>query len=90
VECYSGYTYAQEPRAFVFNNKRRVVTAVRKRWREPAGPCFEVLADDATIYVLAYNEATDHWDMIRCQGCNLALERHEIAPKNTNEEDGQR
>ena len=61
VECYSGHTYAQEPRAFVVDNERRMVTLVRKRWHEPAGPRFEVLADDAATYVLAYDEATDRW-----------------------------
>jgi len=61
VECYSGHTYAQEPRAFVFNGVKRVVTAVRRRWREPTGPYFEVVADDARVYVLAYDEALEEW-----------------------------
>lgn len=61
VECYSGHTYAQEPRAFWIDNQRRAVTLVRKRWREPAGPCFEVTADDAQTYMLAYDETTDRW-----------------------------
>jgi hypothetical protein len=61
VTCYSGNAYAQEPRAFDFNNERRTVTALRKRWREPSGPHFKVLADDGAIYVLAYDEAADDW-----------------------------
>lgn len=61
VECYSGHTYAQEPRAFWLEGRRRIVTRVRRRWREPRGPCFEVVADDARDYVLAYHEATDCW-----------------------------
>jgi hypothetical protein len=61
VECYSGHTYAQEPRTFRVANERRRVTAVRKRWREATGPCFDVLADDARVYVLSYNETTDRW-----------------------------
>lgn len=61
VECYSGHTYAQEPRAFVFDNERRTVTRVCKRWREPAGPRFKVLADDTATYVLAYDEAAGRW-----------------------------
>ena len=63
MECYSGHTYAQEPRAFTLDKQRRAVTAVRRRWREPAGPRFEVLADDAHVYVLAYNEASDQWQV---------------------------
>ena len=61
VECYSGHTYAQEPRAFSFGSARRTVMAIRKRWREPTGPCFRVLADDGAIYALAYDEAADQW-----------------------------
>jgi hypothetical protein len=61
VECYSGHTYAQEPRAFWLDNQRRSVTVVRGRWREPTGPCFDVLADDGHAYVLAYNDTTDCW-----------------------------
>jgi len=61
VECYSGHTFAQEPRFFVFNHQRRVVKEMRRLWREPTGPCFEVSADDHAIYVLCYQEATDHW-----------------------------
>jgi len=61
VDCYSGHTYAQEPRTFVFVSERRVVTRMCKRWREPAGPRFKVLADDGATYVLAYDEATDQW-----------------------------
>jgi hypothetical protein len=63
VECYSGHTYAQEPRAFFFGNERRVVVSIRRRWREPAGPHFEVLADDKATYMLAYEEALDRWSV---------------------------
>ena len=65
VECYSGHTYAQEPRAFCFDNERRVVISIRKRWRDPVGPHFEVLADDKATYTLAYEEATDQWSVRR-------------------------
>ena len=61
VTCYSGHTFAQEPRAFDVGHERRTVTTLRKKWREPSGPCFEVLADDGVVYVLAYDEAADAW-----------------------------
>lgn len=63
VECYSGHTYAQEPRAFVYHEQRHVVTAVRKRWREPGGPCFEIVADDGVCYKLVYDEVAEHWQI---------------------------
>lgn len=61
VECYSGYTYAQEPRVFVLDQQRRAICTIRKRWREPSGPCFEISTDNARIYKLVYHEATDLW-----------------------------
>jgi hypothetical protein len=61
VRCYSGHTYAQEPRACSHCGVHRTVTGIHKRWREPAGPCFEVLADNGATYLLAYDEATDRW-----------------------------
>lgn len=61
VQCYSGITYAQEPRAFVHDQQRYAVRAVRKRWREPGGICFEIVADNAQVYRLVYHEAADRW-----------------------------
>jgi hypothetical protein len=42
VECYSGYTYAQEPRAFEWHGRRYEVERIVKRWRTPSGPAFRV------------------------------------------------
>ena len=42
VECYSGHTYAQEPRAFEWRGERYEVVRVVKRWRTPTGPAFRV------------------------------------------------
>jgi hypothetical protein len=42
VECYSGYTYAQEPRAFEWQGQRYQVRHIAKRWRTPVGPAFRV------------------------------------------------
>ncbi len=69
VECYSGHTYAQEPRAFRLGAQRRNVIVVNRRWREPTGPCFEVLADDGYTYVLAYREMTDCWSVSAKADC---------------------
>ena len=63
VTCYSGHTFAQEPRAFDVGHQRRTVTSIRKRWREPSGPRFEVVADDRVVYILAYDEGLDHWHL---------------------------
>lgn len=42
VNCYSGYTYAQEPRALEWHGRRYEVKRIVKRWRTPEGPCFRV------------------------------------------------
>ncbi len=71
VECYSGHTYAQEPRAFVYEGQRRTVAALHRIWREPSGPCFEVLADDCSTYRLMYDEAADQWQAFLSNQCRV-------------------
>ena len=71
VECYSGHTYAQEPRAFEWEGRRYEVERVIKRWRTPAGPCFRVevsgISDPnspiSNPVDLTYLESTDRWTM---------------------------
>jgi hypothetical protein len=57
VECYSGYTYAQEPRAFDWQGQRYQVRHIAKRWRIPAGPAFRVegiaILDSQSVISLA-------------------------------------
>ena len=89
VECYSGHTYAQEPRAFVLDGDRRIVKKVHKRWREPAGPRLQVLADDGATYELAYDEATDRWRLF-CHGLKRNLDAPEHTAALDMGEDGQR
>jgi len=71
VECYSGHTYAQEPRAFEWEGLRYQVERVVKRWRIPAGPCFRVEVSGisnlnsliSNLVDLTYLESTDQWTM---------------------------
>ncbi len=71
VECYSGHTYAQEPRAFEWEGLRYNVERVVKRWRTPAGPCFRVevagisniKSQISNLVDLTYLESTDQWTM---------------------------
>jgi len=63
VECYSGYTYAQEPRAFTWHGQRYVVQAVERAWRTPEGPHFLVRAEEGGVYELAYDETEDKWSL---------------------------
>jgi hypothetical protein len=61
VGCYSGYTYAQEPRAFVWQEQRYTVAYVERRWRTPSGPAFYVHTADGRCFTLAYDETADEW-----------------------------
>ena len=68
VECYSSYTYAQEPRALKWDEQIFEVTRVVKRWRTPTGPVFrvEVTAPKSQIpkwVDLHYLELEDRWTM---------------------------
>lgn len=63
VECYSGHSYAQEPRAFTWRGERRVVAAVERAWRTPSGPHFCVHTQDGTRFELAYDEQADKWQL---------------------------
>ncbi len=61
VECYSGHTYAQEPRAFVWHGQRHVVQAVERAWRAPEGSHFLVRTERGGLFELAYDEAEHVW-----------------------------
>jgi hypothetical protein len=61
VECYSGHTYAQEPRAFVWQGQRYIVRTVEWAWRTPQGPCFRVRTEDDGRFELIYKEADERW-----------------------------
>ena len=68
VECYSGHSYAQEPRAFTWQGQRRVIIAVERAWRAPSGPCFRVRTEDGTYFELAYDEHVDKWGLDVVEG----------------------
>jgi hypothetical protein len=61
VECYSGHTYAQEPRALAWQGRRYQVAEVKDRWRTPEGPSFRVLAESGELFELHYHELTETW-----------------------------
>ena len=75
VQCYSSYTYAQEPRALEWGGGRFEVVRIVKRWRTPDGPVFrvEVAAAESpsishnakipTLVDLHYLETQDRWTM---------------------------
>lgn len=73
VECYSSYTYAQEPRALEWGEQLFKVVRVVKRWRTPTGPAFRVelarpqiaslTSQTLNLVELHYLEFEDRWTM---------------------------
>lgn len=61
VECYSGHTYAQEPRTVIWQEERHAVIRIDQRWRRPDGPAFQVLTESGTWFELCYSEHKDRW-----------------------------
>jgi hypothetical protein len=61
VECHSGHTYAQEPRAVIWHDRRYPVAAVAVRWRTPQGPVFWVETETGERFELQYIEGTGTW-----------------------------
>jgi hypothetical protein len=61
VECYSGYTYAQEPRAVIWEGHRYPVERIEGRWRTPGGPGFRVATDQGLSFDIQYSEDEDRW-----------------------------
>mgnify|MGYP005833642941 CR=1 FL=1 len=65
VECYSGHTYAQEPRALTHEGCRYHVVEVERRWLTPHGPRFRVRTETGERFLLMYDTTTDSWQVKR-------------------------
>ncbi len=63
VECYSGHTYAQEPRALTWAGRRYAVAEVEARWRTPDGPAFRVRTEPGDRFDLHYHEQEARWSL---------------------------
>ena len=63
VKCYSGHTYAQEPRSFTREGVEYEVVAIEKAWQEPEERCFLVKTGDNKFFRLCYNEAKERWSV---------------------------
>jgi len=73
VECYSGHTYAQEPRAFTWQGQRVEVERVEQALRTPRGPVFRVRTVDGRRVTLAYDEAGDRWAITQASASHQVL-----------------
>ncbi|MBI2860624.1 MAG: hypothetical protein HYX91_03855 [Chloroflexi bacterium] len=63
VSCYSGHTYADEPRSFRWEGQEYKVEQVEKAWLEPGLRCFQVRAGENRRFKICYNEAQQRWSI---------------------------
>lgn len=61
VECYSGHTYAQEPRSVIWRGRRYPVIHVQARWRTPEGPAFRIETEQEMRFELYYHDIEARW-----------------------------
>jgi hypothetical protein len=64
VKCYSGHTYAEEPRSFELEGVEYEVEEIMRAWQEPGGRHFLVKTGDNKLFQLCYNEAEERWSLI--------------------------
>ena len=63
VNCYSGHTYAEEPRSFEWEGIEYEVEKIEKGWQEPGKRYFQVRTKDNKLFRLCYNETEDRWSL---------------------------
>ena len=64
VKCYSGHTYAEEPRSFTWEGVEYEVEVIEKAWREPGERHFLVGVGGNKSFQICYNEANGRWSLI--------------------------
>ena len=64
VKCYSGHTYAEEPRSFEWGGVEYEVAKIEKAWVEPGERHFQVRTGGNKLFQLCYNETDDRWSII--------------------------
>jgi len=64
VNCYSGHTYAERPKSFLWQGTEYKVEEVEKAWQEPGKRLFKVITDRGETFELCYNEMNDQWSAI--------------------------
>lgn len=62
VECYSGQTYAERPKAFRWEGERLEVEKILTNWRTPEA-CHWLVLTCKGRFELCYKEAQDTWSI---------------------------
>jgi len=61
VNCYSGHTYAERPRSFLWQETEYKVAEIEKAWQEQGKKLFKVTTEQGKSFELCYNEISDQW-----------------------------
>ncbi len=61
VTCHSGYTYAQRPISFVWQNEQVEVVSIQAEWISPEGKTFRVYTQEDLAFDLCYAAQADAW-----------------------------
>ncbi len=64
VKCYSGHTYAEEPRSFEWEGVEYEVEEIQRAWREPGERHFLVKTGGNKSFQICYNEVNERWSLI--------------------------
>jgi len=68
VNCYSGYTYAESPRSFRWEDRQYEIEEIESAWQEPGERCFLVRTGDNKRFKLCYNETGNKWSLVELSG----------------------
>ena len=68
VNCYSGHTYAERPKSFLWQGVEYEVKEIDKEWLEPGERHFQVRTRDSKLFQLCYNETKDRWSLTELVG----------------------
>lgn len=68
VNCYSGYTYAESPRSFRWEDRQYEIEEIESAWQEPGERCFLVRSGDNKRFKLGYNETGKKWSLVELSG----------------------
>jgi hypothetical protein len=63
VNCYSGQSYAERPKSFLWEGAEYEVEEIEKERREPGERHFQVRTRDNKLFQLCYNEFQDQWSL---------------------------
>jgi hypothetical protein len=71
VSCYSGHTYAEYPRSFVWQGTAYEVAGIEKAWHQPGERCFRIITHNNRLFNLCYNETQHRWSLTELAGSQI-------------------